>query len=195
MFLFSCLEWIISLPFHWIGQEHYHWDAWVAQSVEHLTLDFGSGHDLTGSWDWALHRAPCWKWSLVRILSLPLALPLLHKCAFWLSTTTKQKQNKQNQNPIIYWLASSCSSPHVSLLILLVLCLFIEVWLPCKKLDIFNVYNSECGDTYTHIILNSWILRFFSIIMKYYFKPILLYLKGYIIGRLVNRYAQSTWLI
>ena len=23
------------------------WDAWVAQSVKHLTLDFGSGHDLT----------------------------------------------------------------------------------------------------------------------------------------------------
>ena len=23
------------------------WGAWVAQSVEHPTLDFGSGHDLT----------------------------------------------------------------------------------------------------------------------------------------------------
>ena len=23
------------------------WGAWVAQSVKHLTLDFGSGHDLT----------------------------------------------------------------------------------------------------------------------------------------------------
>ena len=23
------------------------WDGWVAQSVKHLTLDLGSGHDLT----------------------------------------------------------------------------------------------------------------------------------------------------
>ena len=25
------------------------WGAWVTQSVKHLTLDFSSGHDLTGS--------------------------------------------------------------------------------------------------------------------------------------------------
>ena len=25
--------------------------AWVAQSVKHTTLDFGSGHDLMSSWD------------------------------------------------------------------------------------------------------------------------------------------------
>ena len=29
--------------------------AWVAQSVKHPILDFGSGYDLTGLWD----RAPC----------------------------------------------------------------------------------------------------------------------------------------
>ena len=31
----------------WIRSNNY-WDAWVAQSIEHLTLDFSSGHDLMG---------------------------------------------------------------------------------------------------------------------------------------------------
>ena len=26
------------------------WDAWVAQSVDHLALDFSSGHDLVVHW-------------------------------------------------------------------------------------------------------------------------------------------------
>lgn len=30
---------------------------WLAQSVEHLTPAFGSGHDITGSWDRVPHQA------------------------------------------------------------------------------------------------------------------------------------------
>ena len=46
--------------------------------VKHLTLDFGSGHDLTFSWVQALHRALCTDrvepaWDS---FSLPLPLPL-----------------------------------------------------------------------------------------------------------------------
>ena len=28
-------------------RSEYHWGTWVAQSVQHLALDFGLGHDLT----------------------------------------------------------------------------------------------------------------------------------------------------
>ena len=44
--------------------------AWVPQSVECLTLDFGSGHDLS-LWDQGPRQDPCWAWSLLGILSLP----------------------------------------------------------------------------------------------------------------------------
>ena len=33
----------------------FYWGSWVAQSVEHLTLGFGSGHDLTVSWGLESH--------------------------------------------------------------------------------------------------------------------------------------------
>jgi len=42
----------------------------VAQSIKHLTLDFGSGHDLRvmrSSPSWVLS----WAWSLLKILSFP----------------------------------------------------------------------------------------------------------------------------
>jgi len=48
---------------------------WVAQSVKHPTLDFGSGHDLRvvrSSLCWT----PCSVGSLLEILTLPLPLPL-----------------------------------------------------------------------------------------------------------------------
>ena len=32
-----------------LGNKNKNWSAWVAQSVERLTLGFGSGHDLTVS--------------------------------------------------------------------------------------------------------------------------------------------------
>ena len=55
------------------------WGAWVAQSVKHLTLDFGSGHDLSVvrfSPELGSRLTPRWAWSLLKILSLPLLLPL-----------------------------------------------------------------------------------------------------------------------
>ena len=53
--------------------------AWVAQSVKHLTLDFGSGHDLKFHetklhvWLWADSMELAWD-----SLSLPLSLSLTH---------------------------------------------------------------------------------------------------------------------
>ena len=44
--------------------------SWMAQSMKHPTLDFSSGHDLTGR-EWS----PALVQSLLGILSLPLALP------------------------------------------------------------------------------------------------------------------------
>ena len=54
------------------------WGAWVAQSVKHLTLDLGSGHDLTACeteplppiWLCADGRKPAWD-------SLTFSAPLL----------------------------------------------------------------------------------------------------------------------
>ena len=46
--------------------------AWVAQSVNHLTL---AQVMISGSWDLALHQAPCSEGSL--LLPLPLLFPLL----------------------------------------------------------------------------------------------------------------------
>ena len=55
-------------------------DAWVAQSVKHLTCDFSSGHDLMGCvihpvWPSTLSRS-AWDSLLVPLL-VPLPLPLL----------------------------------------------------------------------------------------------------------------------
>ena len=65
----------------------------MAQSVELLTLDFGSSRDLTGSWDQALCWAPRWAYSLRRILSFPLPLPLPGSCVLtrMLSLSLKKK--------------------------------------------------------------------------------------------------------
>ena len=83
--------------------------AWVAQFVEHLTLDFSSGHD-PGSWDWAQDQAPCWAWSLLGILclsvsvsvsvSLSLSLPActLPPHAHVCSSSLCQEKNKTKQN-------------------------------------------------------------------------------------------------
>ena len=64
--------------------------AWVAQSVKHLTLDFGSGHDLTvhelephiGLWVDSVGAA--WDY-----LSLPLSLPLPCSCSVSLHLENK----------------------------------------------------------------------------------------------------------
>ena len=52
---------------------HHMRGAWVAQSVERPTLDFGSGQ-IPGSWDQGLHQSPHWAWSLFEILALSLSL-------------------------------------------------------------------------------------------------------------------------
>ena len=49
---------------------------WVAQSFKLLTLGFSSGHDLSGSWDWAPLWTPSSVVSLLWILFFPLFLPL-----------------------------------------------------------------------------------------------------------------------
>ena len=47
--------------------------TWADQSVEHPTLDFGSGQVMIpGSWDKALSQTLCWAWSLLNIVSLSL---------------------------------------------------------------------------------------------------------------------------
>ena len=57
--------------------------SWVAQLVKSLTLDLGSGHDLTDPWVRALHGAvhsqcgACLGFSLSLSLSLPCLCPLL----------------------------------------------------------------------------------------------------------------------
>ena len=57
-----------------------HPDAWVAELVKHLTVDFGSGCHLTLSWVQAL----TWACALIarRLLRiLLLSLPLPHLCS------------------------------------------------------------------------------------------------------------------
>ena len=48
---------------------------------------------ISGSWDRTLYLAPCWVWSLLKILSfaLPLPLPAVHTCACSLSLLKKIK--------------------------------------------------------------------------------------------------------
>ena len=48
--------------------------SWVAQSVEHLTLDISSGHDL-GVWDGNLPQASNLAGSLLKILSPSSSAP------------------------------------------------------------------------------------------------------------------------
>lgn len=55
----------------------------MAQSVRHLSLDSGLGHDLRVLELKPRALAPCWSWSLIKILFLPLLLPTLH--VFFLS--------------------------------------------------------------------------------------------------------------
>ena len=51
-------------------QKFYSQGAWVAQSVKHPTLGFGSGHNLMGS-EMKLHVRLCTQWGLyLKILSL-----------------------------------------------------------------------------------------------------------------------------
>ena len=45
------------------------WGTWAAQSVKHLTLDFGAGPDLrVVRWSLTLRWALRWVWSLPKIL-------------------------------------------------------------------------------------------------------------------------------
>ena len=39
--------WHMYMTEYYLAIKTKSWGAWVAQSVEYLTLDFGSGHDLT----------------------------------------------------------------------------------------------------------------------------------------------------
>ena len=65
------------------------WGAWVAQSVKHLTLDLGSGHDLTSLF---MSSSPALGsmltvWSLLGIASLP-------SCFLSLSLKINKSKNK-----------------------------------------------------------------------------------------------------
>ena len=51
------------------------WDAWVAQSVKCLTLDFGSGPDLMVPEIILVYGSALMVWSLLEIFSLSLILP------------------------------------------------------------------------------------------------------------------------
>ena len=56
--------------------------AWIAQSVEHPTLDFGSGHDLSvvGSspkWGFVLRVEPAWDSLSLSFCSSPLFMLVL----------------------------------------------------------------------------------------------------------------------
>jgi len=61
----------VEIPADEIKQEKQNRDAWVAQSVKHLPL---AQVMIPGSWDGALHPAPCSAESL--LLPLPLSLLL-----------------------------------------------------------------------------------------------------------------------
>ena len=67
--------------------------AWMAQSVKHLTPDFGSGHDLTVHYSEPPIRLctdsaeTCLAFSLSLFLPLPLCLPFCSACSV--------SQNKQ----------------------------------------------------------------------------------------------------
>ena len=50
--------------------------AWVAQSVKHLTLDIGSGHNLIVMRLSSKSGSALTAWKLLEILSLPLFLTL-----------------------------------------------------------------------------------------------------------------------
>ena len=56
------------------SQKNAYWGTWVAQSVEHPTLDFSSGHE--GHEMGVPYRAPHWVGSLLEILPLPLPTTL-----------------------------------------------------------------------------------------------------------------------
>ena len=63
--------------------------ACLAQSVQRMTLDFSSGHNLHGSWDWALHRAL--RWQHRACLGFSLSLPL---CPFPIHAVSVSLKNK-----------------------------------------------------------------------------------------------------
>ena len=65
------IDYLTSLNLLLIFKESHLWNAWLAQLVERLTLDLGSGHDLTVLWDRAPHRALHWQ-----LGSVPLSLSL-----------------------------------------------------------------------------------------------------------------------
>ena len=71
------------------------WGTWVAQSVESLTLDFISGHDLRIV---RLSPGPHGVWSLIETLSLPLSFPLFaHACTHVLSLSERKKEKKKKE--------------------------------------------------------------------------------------------------
>ena len=65
------------------------WDAWMAHQVECLTLDFGSGHDLTVS-EFSTSGSVLTTWSLLGILCLLFTLPL--PCSLSLLLSLKNKR-------------------------------------------------------------------------------------------------------
>ena len=70
----------------------YGWEAWVAQSFEHLTLDFGLGHDLTVREFKPGIRLMLTVQSLLGILCLPLSLCPSPTHVHMLSLSFSQKQ-------------------------------------------------------------------------------------------------------
>ena len=79
------------------------WGAWVAQSVKHLT---SAQVMIRGSWDRALHQAPCSTGSpllplslplLVHVLSLSHSLSLTHTHSLSFSQINKLKKERPDQ--------------------------------------------------------------------------------------------------
>ena len=72
--------------------------AWEAQSVNHLILDFGSGHDLT-----VIQLSPSAR-RLLKILSLPLcpSSTHVHTCAHAHSLSLSKTKTEQKNNSVQY---------------------------------------------------------------------------------------------
>ena len=86
-------------------QNKMRWGAWVAQSLKHLTLDFGRGHDL--SCEIQPHIRLCIEGRVCLILSsLPVSLPLppchSHTCGHTLSLFLCKKKIIQEKSLYIY---------------------------------------------------------------------------------------------
>ena len=67
----------------------------VAQLVELLILDFGSGHDGSGPWVPSPCQAPCCRHGICSEFSLPLSAPPLLACALKINLKKNKQPNKE----------------------------------------------------------------------------------------------------